>query len=323
MTAKLHIQYENSSPYDMIKELKAMFEKQAGVERFDLIQTFHACKQEEGKSVTAYVIQMKGYVDQLERLGYVLLQDLIVGGLKSRWANKNIALKVKANKLRMTLATTARSWVIRRGNFHVICCVIEGKEARIMALESANTHFNNGSNKNVDKTPYELCFCPQNCNRCIKVMASSHLSLNFLFHVPASLSIQLLLVEVLSTSFLCLCPLGSALELAVEDVDCMGQECYKPLGLEIETVLQHGAFVVSSESITGHWTEGYSYITLVGLEGPASLPQIRILWSNSTLLARVTLVVSKSNSSVSPIFSLETSFSYLLTSSVSSLFLPN
>ncbi|GJV42106.1 hypothetical protein Tco_1420546 [Tanacetum coccineum] len=79
MTHELHRQFENSSPYDMIKELKAMFEKQAGVERFDLIQTFHACKQEEGKPVAAYVIQMKGYVDQLERLGYVLPQDLIVG----------------------------------------------------------------------------------------------------------------------------------------------------------------------------------------------------------------------------------------------------
>ncbi|GJU63131.1 retrotransposon protein, putative, ty1-copia subclass [Tanacetum coccineum] len=79
MTLELHRQFENSSPYDMIKELKSMFEKQAGVERFDLIQTFHACKQEEGKPVAAYVIQMKGYVDQLERLGYVLPQDLIVG----------------------------------------------------------------------------------------------------------------------------------------------------------------------------------------------------------------------------------------------------
>ncbi|GJV91718.1 retrotransposon protein, putative, ty1-copia subclass [Tanacetum coccineum] len=71
--------FENSSPYDMIKELKAMFEKQAGVERFDLIQTFHACKQDEGKPVATYVIQMKGYVDQLERLGYMLPQDIIVG----------------------------------------------------------------------------------------------------------------------------------------------------------------------------------------------------------------------------------------------------
>ncbi|GJU53777.1 retrotransposon protein, putative, ty1-copia subclass [Tanacetum coccineum] len=79
MTPELHRQFENSSPYDMIKELKSIFEKQAGVERFYLIQTFHACKQEEGKPVAAYVLQMKGYVDQLERLGYMLPQDLIVG----------------------------------------------------------------------------------------------------------------------------------------------------------------------------------------------------------------------------------------------------
>ncbi|GJX75545.1 ribonuclease H-like domain-containing protein [Tanacetum coccineum] len=79
MNPELHRQFENSSPYDMIKELKAMFEKQARVERFDLIQTFHACKQEEGKPVAAYVIQIKGYVDQLERLGYMLPQDLVVG----------------------------------------------------------------------------------------------------------------------------------------------------------------------------------------------------------------------------------------------------
>nr|GEX66600.1 retrotransposon protein, putative, Ty1-copia subclass [Tanacetum cinerariifolium] len=63
----------------VVNELKFMFEKQAGVERFDLIQTFHACKQEEGKPVAAYVLQIKGYVDQLERLGYMLPQDLIVG----------------------------------------------------------------------------------------------------------------------------------------------------------------------------------------------------------------------------------------------------
>ncbi|GKE31876.1 retrotransposon protein, putative, ty1-copia subclass, partial [Tanacetum coccineum] len=44
MTLELHRQLENSSPYDMIKDLKSMFKKQAGVERFDLIQTFHACK---------------------------------------------------------------------------------------------------------------------------------------------------------------------------------------------------------------------------------------------------------------------------------------
>ncbi|GKA08719.1 retrotransposon protein, putative, ty1-copia subclass [Tanacetum coccineum] len=61
------------------EELKSIFEKQAGVEWFDLIETFHACKQEEGKSVSSYVLEMKGYVEQLECLGYVFPQDLSVG----------------------------------------------------------------------------------------------------------------------------------------------------------------------------------------------------------------------------------------------------
>ncbi|GJV48971.1 retrotransposon protein, putative, ty1-copia subclass [Tanacetum coccineum] len=52
MTPELDRQFENYSPYEMLQELKFMFEKQAG---------------------------MKGYVDQLERLGYMLPQDLIVG----------------------------------------------------------------------------------------------------------------------------------------------------------------------------------------------------------------------------------------------------
>nr|GEW84335.1 hypothetical protein [Tanacetum cinerariifolium] len=47
MTLELHRQFENYSPYEMLQELKSMFEKQARVERFDLIQTFHACKQED------------------------------------------------------------------------------------------------------------------------------------------------------------------------------------------------------------------------------------------------------------------------------------
>ncbi|GJR80532.1 retrotransposon protein, putative, ty1-copia subclass [Tanacetum coccineum] len=90
MTPELHRQFKYSLPYDMIKELKSMFEKQVGVERFELIQTFNACKQEEVKPVGAYVLKMKDYVEQLERLGYVLPQDISVGlilnGLTSDFA---------------------------------------------------------------------------------------------------------------------------------------------------------------------------------------------------------------------------------------------
>nr|GEW67424.1 hypothetical protein [Tanacetum cinerariifolium] len=79
MNHELHKQCENYSSYEMLRELKSMFEKQARVERFDLIQTFHACKQDDGKPVSTYVLKLKDYVEQLERLGYVLPQDLCVG----------------------------------------------------------------------------------------------------------------------------------------------------------------------------------------------------------------------------------------------------
>ncbi|GJZ85147.1 retrotransposon protein, putative, ty1-copia subclass [Tanacetum coccineum] len=79
MTPELHRQFELYYPYDMILELRSMFEKQAGVDKFDLIQSFHACKQEEGKPVADYVLKMKGYVEHLECLGYVLPQDVLVG----------------------------------------------------------------------------------------------------------------------------------------------------------------------------------------------------------------------------------------------------
>ncbi|GJX89824.1 retrotransposon protein, putative, ty1-copia subclass [Tanacetum coccineum] len=63
MTRELHRQFELHYPYDMVQELRSMFEKQSRVEKFDLIQSFHACKQEEGKSVADYVLKMKGYVE--------------------------------------------------------------------------------------------------------------------------------------------------------------------------------------------------------------------------------------------------------------------
>ncbi|GJU95174.1 retrotransposon protein, putative, ty1-copia subclass [Tanacetum coccineum] len=81
MTPELHRQFELHYPYDMIQELRSMFKKQAGVEKFDLIQSFHACKQEEGKSVSDYLLKMKGYVEQLEQ------EDNQVGSARSRPRN--------------------------------------------------------------------------------------------------------------------------------------------------------------------------------------------------------------------------------------------
>ncbi|GJU37601.1 hypothetical protein Tco_1185955 [Tanacetum coccineum] len=42
------------------------------------MREFHACKQEEGQSVSYYVLKMKIYIDNLERLGHAMTQNLSV-----------------------------------------------------------------------------------------------------------------------------------------------------------------------------------------------------------------------------------------------------
>ncbi|GKB19397.1 zinc finger, CCHC-type containing protein [Tanacetum coccineum] len=64
--------------YDMLQELKAMFSKQAEQELLQTVREFHTCKQEEGQSVSSHVLKMKGYIDNLERLGQPIGQNLAV-----------------------------------------------------------------------------------------------------------------------------------------------------------------------------------------------------------------------------------------------------
>nr|GEX25574.1 zinc finger, CCHC-type [Tanacetum cinerariifolium] len=54
----------------MLLELTTLFAQQVEQELLQTTRDFHSCKQEEGKSVSSYVLKMKGYIDNLERLGY-------------------------------------------------------------------------------------------------------------------------------------------------------------------------------------------------------------------------------------------------------------
>ncbi|GKF15744.1 hypothetical protein Tco_0057206, partial [Tanacetum coccineum] len=53
-----------------------MFEEQAKQELFETVKAFHACKHEEGQLVSPYLLRMKSYLDALECLGYVMLNEL-------------------------------------------------------------------------------------------------------------------------------------------------------------------------------------------------------------------------------------------------------
>ncbi|GJY33863.1 zinc finger, CCHC-type containing protein, partial [Tanacetum coccineum] len=46
-----------------------LFAQQAEQELLHITRDFYSCKQEEGQSVSSYVLKMKSYIDNLERLG--------------------------------------------------------------------------------------------------------------------------------------------------------------------------------------------------------------------------------------------------------------
>ncbi|GJY91399.1 retrotransposon protein, putative, ty1-copia subclass [Tanacetum coccineum] len=59
-------------------ELKTLFAQQAEQELLQTTCDFHVCKQEEGQSVSSYVLKMKGYIDNLERLGHPVTLGLVL-----------------------------------------------------------------------------------------------------------------------------------------------------------------------------------------------------------------------------------------------------
>ena len=66
MTPDLHKEMEDRTAYDMISELKSMFQQQAHQELFETQKLLHTCKMEENQSVSSHVLRMKSYIDRLE-----------------------------------------------------------------------------------------------------------------------------------------------------------------------------------------------------------------------------------------------------------------
>ncbi|GJV47027.1 hypothetical protein Tco_1437239 [Tanacetum coccineum] len=69
---------EHLGAYDLLKELKMLYAQQADQELLQTVREFHAYKHEEGQSVSSCVLKMKSYIDNLERLGHAMTQNLSV-----------------------------------------------------------------------------------------------------------------------------------------------------------------------------------------------------------------------------------------------------
>nr|GEY60643.1 zinc finger, CCHC-type [Tanacetum cinerariifolium] len=76
MDSEIQRNLEPLHAHEMLKELKTLFAQQAEQELLQTTRDFHSCKQEEGQSVSSYVLKMKGYIDNLERLRHPMTLGL-------------------------------------------------------------------------------------------------------------------------------------------------------------------------------------------------------------------------------------------------------
>ncbi|KAK8562296.1 hypothetical protein V6N12_010380 [Hibiscus sabdariffa] len=76
MTPELQKQHENMVAYEMIQNLKEIYEGQACQKRYETSKALFQCKMSEGSPVGAHVIKMMGYIQALEKLGFALNDEL-------------------------------------------------------------------------------------------------------------------------------------------------------------------------------------------------------------------------------------------------------
>jgi hypothetical protein len=67
---------EFSGPFEILEELKTMFQTQARSERSEISEKFFNCKIEEGSSVSEHAIKMSGYTQRLEQLDCKIPEEL-------------------------------------------------------------------------------------------------------------------------------------------------------------------------------------------------------------------------------------------------------
>ena len=76
MEPDLQRRFETKDAYTIMQELKAMFQKQARIERYEINKEILECKMENGESVRQHAFKMMGLFESMERLGFPYSQQL-------------------------------------------------------------------------------------------------------------------------------------------------------------------------------------------------------------------------------------------------------
>src|SRR3954469_21246293 len=76
LESELQKRFENSDPYDIVEDLKLIFETHATIESYEASEKFFNCKMEENSSVSEHVLKMSGHANELQELGIMIPNEL-------------------------------------------------------------------------------------------------------------------------------------------------------------------------------------------------------------------------------------------------------
>nr|GEV12376.1 zinc finger, CCHC-type [Tanacetum cinerariifolium] len=145
----------------------------------NLLREFHACKKEEGKSISSYVLNMKSYIDNLEHLGHLVSLSLVVSliliSLRKEYdsfvKNYNMHSMGKTNKKLPQGASTSGIFTIELFTFPgkslvydtgrgTLCNTTQGlRRSRKLKAGALSLYMNNGQRAAVEATgSYDLYF---------------------------------------------------------------------------------------------------------------------------------------------------------------------
>ena len=78
MSSDLQKQMDHLSAFDLLAQLKDMFQQQARQERYECLKSVLGCKLQDGGNVSAHVLRMKANMERMERLGFTIGREMAV-----------------------------------------------------------------------------------------------------------------------------------------------------------------------------------------------------------------------------------------------------
>ena len=78
MSCELQSRHEDMEPQDIIMHLRELYGQQARMERYKIASALVSCHMKDGQDVAQHAQKMSGYIKKLQKLGYVMDNELYI-----------------------------------------------------------------------------------------------------------------------------------------------------------------------------------------------------------------------------------------------------